>query len=331
MLGKDLISIIVPIYNTERYLRNCIESILNQTYSNIKIILVDDGSTDNCPAICDEYAKRDNRVVVIHKKNEGQGVARNVALDTISDGYIAFVDSDDYISKDMYKKLLDALLTHNADIAVCGINFIRGQKVYRHNSFNELTEFNNESLIKEYISTDHIFTGMVNKLYKAELFTNICFPSFRANEDCYVLPDILKGCKKGVCIGESLYFQNIRYNSTEQAVFSDRNLVLIDCAEKLMYFIKTNYSHLYHYVAAKKINDIVALMAKIRIDFSLHKNKDYYIKLNKMLLDDYYDIKKSFPTSIKRLTMLAVEHKVRFSITCIYRGIKRKVRKLLFM
>jgi len=100
MENSSLISIIIPVYNVERYLHQCIDSVINQTYKNLEIILVDDGSSDSCPAICDNYAQKDGRIIVIHKKNEGQSIARNKALKTATGKYIMFVDSDDWIDLD---------------------------------------------------------------------------------------------------------------------------------------------------------------------------------------------------------------------------------------
>ena len=118
----SLISVIVPIYNVEDYLCRCVDSILTQTYKNIEVILVNDGSTDNCGKICDEYALKDKRVKVIHKKNGGIADARNAGLDICCGDYIGFVDSDDYIAEDIYEVLYDFARTNILDVAICAIN-----------------------------------------------------------------------------------------------------------------------------------------------------------------------------------------------------------------
>ena len=117
----QLISIIVPIYNVEDYLKRCIDSILGQTYKNLEVILVDDGSPDKCGKICEEYKLIDSRIKVIHKKNGGLSSARNNGLDIATGDFIGFVDSDDYIERNMYESLIEALNNNNADIATCGI------------------------------------------------------------------------------------------------------------------------------------------------------------------------------------------------------------------
>ena len=118
----SLISIIVPIYNVEDYLCKCVDSILTQTYKNIEVILVNDGSIDNCGKICDEYALKDNRVKVIHKKNGGIADARNAGLEICCGDYIGFVDSDDWIAEDMYEVLHDFASSNSLDVAICGVN-----------------------------------------------------------------------------------------------------------------------------------------------------------------------------------------------------------------
>ena len=128
------ISIIVPVYKVEPYIHKCIDSILNQTFKEFELILVDDGSPDNCGNICDEYAKKDNRVRVIHKENGGISSARNIGLDVSNGEYIGFVDSDDYIKLDMYERLYNSCKVNNADISIIGTIEVdeNGKKLYEH-------------------------------------------------------------------------------------------------------------------------------------------------------------------------------------------------------
>ena len=129
MMKSDLISIIVPVYKVEKYIDECIKSIINQTYTNLEIILIDDGSPDNCGKICDEYAKNDKRIKVIHQKNMGQSVARNVGLEYAKGDYIGFVDSDDYIKNNMFEVLHNNLVSYNADISICNIIKVKNNKL----------------------------------------------------------------------------------------------------------------------------------------------------------------------------------------------------------
>ena len=118
------VSVIIPVYNVENYVKKCIDSVINQTYTNIEIILVDDGSTDSCGSICKEYSLRDNRILVIHKKNGGLSEARNVGLSYAKGNYILFVDGDDYIEKNMIEKLYNTILSNDSDMALCNFFYV---------------------------------------------------------------------------------------------------------------------------------------------------------------------------------------------------------------
>lgn len=124
MSCKDLISIIIPIYKVEKFLDRCVESVVNQTYSNLEIILVDDGSPDNCPYMCDEWAEKDSRIKVIHKLNGGLSDARNEGLKSSTGKYVGFVDSDDWIAPEMYERLLQSIIIEHSDIAACSVEMI---------------------------------------------------------------------------------------------------------------------------------------------------------------------------------------------------------------
>ena len=190
------ISIIVPAYNVEKYIRRCIDSILEQTYENFELLLVDDGSTDSTFDILNEYKKKDSRVRVFHKKNGGQGSARNVALNNITGDYIGFVDSDDYIKKDMYQVLLENIIKYDCDIAICGVinDHIFKKKEFKYYSGIEV--FENENIIKAYYKTPYIGNMIWNKLYKAQLWNKIRFPEIRSREDIAILYKVYFSCKK---------------------------------------------------------------------------------------------------------------------------------------
>lgn len=210
-MNRPLISIIVPIYNVEKYLRKCINSILKQTYSNIEIILVDDGSRDSCPAICDEFALKDSRIRTIHKNNGGLSEARNVGLDVAKGEYIGFVDSDDYISQDMYEKLLSAMLKTKADMAVCNFTYVDAFYRFMENK-NSLFPVSDEVLdADEYIKRltgrgGWYFVTAWNKLYKRELFDDLRYPVGKQHEDEFLIHHLVFKCQKIVCIEQSLYF-----------------------------------------------------------------------------------------------------------------------------
>ncbi len=166
-----MISIIIPVYNVENYLKKCIESVINQEHSNLQIILVDDGSTDNSGKICDEYANKDSRITVIHKKNGGLSDARNTGLEVANGDFIAFVDSDDYISKNMYADMVAAAEKYGADVVRCGI-----KSVYLDDNPQELED------CREYVelSLDEMLQGLIQRKKKLVVWNAIYRHSFIA-------------------------------------------------------------------------------------------------------------------------------------------------------
>ena len=170
---KDLITVVIPIYKVEQYLDKCIQSIINQTYKNLQIILVNDGSPDNCGKICDEYALKDNRIEVIHKINGGLSDARNVGIGRAKGKYIGFVDSDDYIEKDMYENMYNLLEERNADVCICNFyNVIENNNIIK-NPNNGIQEYNKIDMYSTYIS-NKIF----HYIYSIFIFKSIKTTSF---------------------------------------------------------------------------------------------------------------------------------------------------------
>jgi len=204
---NKLVSVIIPIYKVEPYLIRCLDSILNQTYKNIEIILVDDGSPDNCPQICDEYAAKDNRIIVIHQENGGLSAARNTGLDIAKGEYISFVDSDDWVHLQYIEVLLTSALKENADIIIG--NHIRVN--------NSLIQHEDKYLnIKSYRSLDALniliykapdsFVVSWSKLYKKELFNNVRFPLKQIHEDEFTTYQLFFYSKKISYTSKTLYY-----------------------------------------------------------------------------------------------------------------------------
>ena len=182
------ISVIVPVYNCEPYLPACLDSILNQTYSDLEIIVVDDGSTDGSPAICDAYTQKDARIRVIHQENQGVSVARNTGLDIASGEFIAFVDSDDTLEPDMYQLLMELAQTHQADIAHCGYKKVRLDGSSKDVCGTDVLLVQDSAEASKCLLRGQYFVGSPwNKLYKRHLFQDIRFdPTLKNNEDILV-------------------------------------------------------------------------------------------------------------------------------------------------
>ena len=199
------ISIVVPIYKVEKYIHKCIDSILAQTFTDFELILVDDGSPDNCGKICDEYAMKDSRIKVIHKKNGGLSDARNAGIDTAIGEYIGFVDSDDYIESDMYKDLYEVIINNDADISITGIKEVNeeGRVIYKY--LPEKIDFS--ELLKQAYAC--------NKLFKRNLFleNNLYFQNNRHYEDIELIPKLIAKSNKIVGVNKLAYNYLKRGNS----------------------------------------------------------------------------------------------------------------------
>ncbi len=185
--NSDLISIIVPIYNVEKYLRRCVDSILIQSYTNIEIILIDDGSNDGSSQICDEFAEKDKRVKVVHKKNEGVSAARNCGLDNCNGKYLAFVDSDDYIEDDFIESLYFNLNEYNADVAICNYSIVKNGTKKSSTEHNNILVYDRIKAVNELLVAKSISSHLWNKLYKMDLWNNIRFPEGKTYEDLAVM------------------------------------------------------------------------------------------------------------------------------------------------
>lgn len=203
---NELISIIVPVYNTMKYLVRCVESILNQTYKELQIILVDDGSTDGSGALCDDYAAKDKRIFVIHKENGGLSSARNAGLDVAAGKYIGFVDSDDYIEADMYEKMLHEIERHSADMCICS-SYDEEENGKKDISITEHSEIilNSEQALERLNPFYDFGMAVWSKLCRTEFFHDIRFPIGKTCEDYYVTPLLFDKCKAIVYLPLPLY------------------------------------------------------------------------------------------------------------------------------
>ncbi len=245
----DLISIIVPVYNVTKYLRTCLDSIRKQTYTNIEVILVDDGSTDGSQKTCDEYTHIDERFICIHKKNGGLSDARNEGIKLASGKYGMLVDSDDYIHRDSVRLLYQNLISADADMAIGNYRRVKfDEKVeLEGNPDNKITEYSTIDALKElceleynYFTANHIqqFTSAWNKLYKMDILKKVPFPKGKVFEDVATAHSFLHACKKIVYTDAILYFYLIREGSISRVAV--KNTDMITAFENRIEYFKSN-------------------------------------------------------------------------------------------
>lgn len=301
MSEKCLISIIVPIYNVEKYLDRCVESIVNQSYKNLEIILVDDGSPDNCPKMCDEWAKKDKRIKVVHKENGGLSDARNVGFDHSKGDYILFVDSDDYIDEKMIEIMLGQLINDNSEMCICHFaKFKDGEEPNR--SFSKSPEIVNSTQAMELLLKDSDVSLVVvcDKLMKREIVEKVKFPVGRINEDEATCHRFIDGCNKISIIYNPLYFYYMREGSITKSKFTEKKLDAIFALDDRVEFVSKHYpsllqdakvqslkSIMYLYCNARKLKADKQLIRKIRKEY-LYRYKTTNKKTCKTILGRYF-------------------------------------------
>ena len=240
---NELITVVVPVYNVENYINKCIDSILDQTYKNLEIILVDDGSEDNSGIICDEYKKKNSNITVIHKVNGGLSDARNAGINIAHGKYIAFIDSDDFIDNRMIEVLYNALKKNNADISICGIQIVKNLKreIKKSEKKGYIETVNQYQAYKNLYNNKAMETVVAwNKLYKIDLFKNIRYPIGKINEDAFVIHHLISKTNKIVYVSDKLYYYIKRKNSIMGKKFNQKRLDVLEAYEDRMKFFKDN-------------------------------------------------------------------------------------------
>lgn len=235
MVNMDLISIIVPVYNVENYLERCINSLINQSYSKIEIILVNDGSTDSSKEICNKYILQDSRVKLINKKNEGLGLARNTGLDYINGKYVTFIDSDDYADSNLIELLYKSIIDNGADTAIGGFKRVDDLENILYEEIYKLEVYSDEYVVKNLLSrmlgscpekSDAIRMSVWNVLYSSAIIklNNIKFPSERKyiSEDIMFNIDYYRYSKKSVTIESCAYNYRVNEKSLTRTYRKDR-------------------------------------------------------------------------------------------------------------
>lgn len=252
MMGEK-ISVIVPVYNVEAYLEKCVESILKQTYTNLEILLVNDGSTDSSGELCDQLAQRDQRIRVIHKENGGLSDARNRGIEEASSDLIGFIDSDDYIDEDMYETLYRQMLEFNADLSMCGHYDVYQQIPEKQVAVIQTWELTPQEAIKMVMEAKILSVTAVNKLYKKELFEHLRFEIGKIAEDAFIMIALIHHCRKVVATNEKKYYYVHRENSITTQKFSLKFLNVIEAYEQNATIIRENYPELAD-VATMRLN-----------------------------------------------------------------------------
>lgn len=301
IMESELISIVVPIYNVEKYLKKCIDSILVQTYKNIEIILVDDGSPDNCGAICEEYGKKDSRIKIIHKENGGLSDARNVGIEVAIGKYITFIDSDDYVDENYIAYLYQILKKYKTRISIIS-NYIitsNGKIIdlglnYKEESIDKI------EALKRMLNEEGYTVSAWSKLYDIELFKNVKFPKGKLCEDNGTTYKLIEQVENVAFGNKSKYYYLKRDGSIMLSTFNEKKLDMIYLTDEMCDFLEKKYPELEKVTKRRKIyarfnilrqmintnndvieNEIISYIMKNKIEIILNRE---YSKRDKFAL-----------------------------------------------
>lgn len=281
---NPLISVIVPVYNVENYLDRCVESIVNQTYSNLEIILVDDGSSDSSVRKCDEWAKIDSRIVVIHKENRGQADARNVGIEEATGNYIGFVDSDDYIDLSMYSVLYDVLSKHNCNLVECSMKHIYNQSgSCTADGSGEVLLFNREETVCDFIKETHFTCTVPNILLESTIAKKVFFDVGKTHEDILWPYRVFCLSKRTAYIDRTLYFYYQRAGSTMNKKYSIKRFDGLDALEERAELVRKDFPKLYSSAIKSYLG---SCMYQYQFLCRQHKSEEY--KNYKRILHDRF-------------------------------------------
>ena len=280
-----LISVIIPIYNTEKYLRESLDSVINQSYKNLDIILINDGSTDNSKKICEEYVNKDSRVRLINQENKGAAIAKNIGLDLIKGDLFTILDSDDILHSNNLEILYVNMINTNADIVegnfTTNLDEFNSKSIVKdHINIEDIKIFNTEKALEKLIINERCHSTPWNKLYKTELLKNIKFPKDKYIDDEYWTYKLFLNAKYISSINLVTYYYRQHENSTMGKSYSIRRLDVIDAFYERYLIVKERFPNLEYLLLKNFLMSCIFNFQKLCMHNDLDKNKQYreYIK-----------------------------------------------------
>lgn len=333
----ELISVIVPVYNVRQYLERCVDSIKRQTYKNLEIILVDDGSNDGSENLCDKLATTDSRIIVIHQENQGLGPARNAGLNIMKGTYVGFVDSDDWIDTKMYEELYLSLKKYHCDISTCGKTIVSDEGILDNvYCFGKEEIISNEEAIKHFLLQKDMNMSACDKLFNSNLFKNIRFPGdFLISEDIIPIYTVLKNANSVVLTKQPFYKYYYRLGSLSKSSFSTKTMGAYYYSIEVDKLISREYPYLKEmsqyffydqligiYRVARRSNydgfEVKELYLKIKNELVfilknsyLYKRQKIYAVLSILKLDKFLDLIYIYFKQLRQINMIKKNNKHR--------------------
>lgn len=285
-MGSILVSIIIPVYNVEEYLKQCIDSAINQTYKNLEIWLVDDGSKDSGGKICDEYRELDSRIRVIHKENGGLSSARNAALDLMKGEYVYFLDSDDFISLDLIETYINLAEKYNVDV-VMGTSYEFYGNIDTNGHINpniHPEKFSKTEALKLMLLDEKLYHSAAGPLFKSDLYTDIRFPIGMLYEDYATTYYVILKCQSVLYIDDNRYYYRMRPGSIMNSKVTERDMVILDIADNVSNDMVKEYPELENYAIRKKIVVNLKFYSRI-LDTGFRTFKKEQKRIRKTVMD----------------------------------------------
>lgn len=340
------ISIIVPVYNAENFLKRCIESIITQSFEAFELILVDDGSTDNSPMICDLYAVKDSRVSVIHQKNRGVSVARNNGIRRAKGQYITFIDADDWIASEYIEILYNNLIKYQAEISVCDVQWINQDEEIKRTWNNYVRIFNSNEAICEYgLNSYNKFRLTVGKLVKTEIIKQFMFSEAKmVAEDMAVIYKWYYSAGRIVDSDVALYYYYQNPNSVSHAIFNEKKIQFLQTMEEVLQFLEhekfdevyEKLLHEYLFKAAWQYENFLEVLHNTEVANKIKKNirilickniKKHYITLEKDIyaLNIGYPMLMSLYWKIDKIKKLTIEKGFINTVAYIIKQLRKRI------
>jgi len=327
----DKITVIVPVYGVEVYLRQCLDSIVSQTYTNLEIILINDGSPDNCGIICDEYAEKDDRIKVMHKENGGVSKARNTGIDIASGEYLTFIDADDWVETDMIEVLYNNLVRVDADISSCGMYHVYVNAIVPFSDIADIEVLDSEQAINDSLTQGRVNTAVWGKLYKPHIFNDIRYPVGKRYEDEFVIFNVLAAANSIVVDTSSKYYYRQRKGSFMDSVhhtaeYNAGGLDLIEAAEQKMKVVEEKYPELIGITKAH-LFDLNSKILNRMLNCKNYKQIPEYKKILFMCRKDYFFLMRlvRIYNTNRKIALTALKINVRlYSFLMALRKLKEK-------
>lgn len=280
-----LVSIVVPVYNVEKYLKRCLDSLLVQTYNNIEIIIIDDGSTDSSREICDEYKQKDPRINVVHKENGGLADARNVGIDCSKGDYIFFVDSDDWVSKNCIEVLINEMINNSVEIVVGRHNERKIFKDYEKTEIKSVKFLDKEKALEAYLY-QRISSSAWAKLYKRDLFKDIRYPKGKLYEDVVVTFLLLEKTNRIAIVDAPIYSYFVRSGSIINSSFSIKKMDYYYATKELLNIARIRYPEFVNAAISRM------LWAEVHLVVKMDSDREKYVKENEIIWNDIISFRR---------------------------------------